>query len=81
MYDDANLASHNNDAEQIKKVISDIESLTDQLQTTSNTLTVSHKESGSSENANKIKRLRRAVVEEDSPRSIQCLKTRLSYLK
>ena len=58
MFDDANLASQNNDAEQIKKVISDIESLTDQVQTTTNTLMASNKRSGSFENANKIERLR-----------------------
>ena len=64
----------------LKKTISDIESLTDQVQNTSSTLMVSHKKSGSPENANKIEQLRRATVEEDLPRSIQCLQTRLSCL-
>ena len=64
----------------IKKNISIIESLTDQVQTASNALFVSHKKSGSPENANQIERLRRVIVEEDSSRSFHCLKTRLSYL-
>ena len=80
MFDDANSACQHNDAEQIKKIISDIESLTDQVQTISNTLIVSHKNSGSSENVGKIDRLCQAIVEEDTPQSIRCLKTRLSYL-
>ena len=79
MSDDVNPDSQNNDDEQIKIVISGIESLTDQVRTTSDTLMALHKKSGSPENANKIERLRRAIVEEDLPRSIKSLKARLNY--
>ena len=41
MYDDVNLTCQNNDTEQIKKFVSDLESLTDQMQTTTNTLMAS----------------------------------------
>ena len=56
-YDDhANLANQNNATKRIQKVISDIESLTNQIQVASNTLMDSLKKSDFSDKANKFER-------------------------